>query len=521
MRASYPAEIAQLEPLVRSMATLTSADEILRHQPSFHAAQAALAEEQDGARRRDYLRAIEDLVPAAGPGRIFLLSFLASVSDDGRYLLTLHRTLSQPEASLEQRHFFYWQLLIRHPHIRGLPELEPAVVYSSLVDSCQRALNLSSAWIDTTNRDPDSIIVITNQLLGLQHAPTIDCMDYCHVLQTRLRKKVFLINTADMPWTLQLPYYNAVRFNYTEDYSKVGKLSFKGELIDFYQCRKPMPNLAEVRAIVGTVLSRKPSFVLSLGHSNVAADVCAPFLTVATMPFGTNLPRAKSNVFILPRPRKPEDAAFMQEWRIRDEQVVEAEYTFRLPDRTASVTRAELGLPQDAHVIAIVGNRLAEEMTAPVAAELAELLAEVPQAFVAFLGTFPGYSRLAEKHPIFRQRSAFLGYHQDVLAVYERCDAYFNPPRYGGGSSAAFALAVGLPVLTRDTGDVANIAGRNFVFASFDDIKAFVKRAVSDDAHRAEWAQKAKARFAAISDREGMLRRIVEGAGARAHLRAS
>jgi glycosyltransferase involved in cell wall biosynthesis len=521
MHASYPVEISQLEHVVRSIAGLTDAAAVMQHHSSFQAAHAALNEEHDAARRRDYLSAIERLVPAGGPGRVFLLSFLVSVSDDGRYLLELHRTLSRPEVTLEQRHFFYWQLLIRHPHIRGLPELEPAAVYASLVESCQRALNLRPTWIDAANRDPDSIIVITNQLLGLQHAPTIDCMDYCHVLQTRLGKNVLLINTADMPWTLQLPYYNAVRFNHTEEYSKIGKLNFKGQLIDFYQCRNPMPNLAEIRGILGAVLSRKPSFVLSLGHSNVAADVCARFLTVATMPFGTNLPRAKSNVFILPRRRKPEDAAFMQEWSIRDEQIVEAEYTFRLPERTASVTGAELGLPKDAYVIAVVGNRLAEEITDAVAAQLAQLLVDVPRAFIAFLGTFPSYARLHDLHPILRHRSAFLGYHKDVLAVYEHCDAYFNPPRYGGGSSAAFALAMGLPVLTGDSGDVPNIAGPDFVFASFDDIKAYVERMGTDADHRREWAMRAKARFAAISDREGMLRQIIAGAAARSDLRVS
>ena len=332
MHASYPAAIAQLDAVVRSIGTLTTADGIMRHQASFQAAHAALDEEHDAARRREDLSAIERLVPPAGPGRIFLLSFLASASDDARYLLELQRTLSQPPFTPEQRHFFYWQLLIRHPHIRGIPALEPAALYASLLASCRRATNLNAAWIDSTERDPDSIIVITNQLLGLQHAPTADCLDYCHVLQTRLQKKVFLVNTADMPWTLQLPYYNAVRFNYAEEYSNVGKLRFKDEAIAFHQCRKPMPNLGEVRSIVGTVLTRKPAFVLSLGHSNVAADLCSSFLTVATMPFGTNLPRARSNVLILPRKRRPDDAAFMQEWQIREERIVETEYTFRLPN---------------------------------------------------------------------------------------------------------------------------------------------------------------------------------------------
>jgi hypothetical protein len=85
--------------------------------------------------------------------------------------------------------------------------------------------------------------VITNQLLGIQHAPTADCLDYCHILQASLKKKVYLINTGDMPWMLPMPYYDPVVFGHAHEYSAARKLPFRGETIDFYQCRKPMPNL--------------------------------------------------------------------------------------------------------------------------------------------------------------------------------------------------------------------------------------------------------------------------------------
>jgi glycosyltransferase involved in cell wall biosynthesis len=446
---------------------------------------------------------------------------MVSVANEAAHLEALHQTLKHPSFTPEQRHFFYWQRITRHGRVGGGPELEPAALYASLLESCRQSVNIQAPWVAPASRDGDSVIVITNQLLGLQHAPTADCMDYCHLLQTRLKKKVFLINTADMPWSLALAYYNPMRFNYSAEYSNLGKLTFKDELIDFYQCRKPMPNREETGAIVTTVLTRKPAFVFSLGHSNVAADLCAEFLTVATMPFGTDLPRAQGTVFILPRARRADDAEFMQAWHIRDEQVVEAGYTFRLPERTASVTRGGLGLPDDAYVIAIVGNRLDEEITDPVAAELSQLLSSVPQAFLAFLGMFPGYPRLAQRDPALAARSVFLGYHKDVLAVFECCDAYFNPPRYGGGSSAAFALAMGLPVLTRATGDVANIAGPRFVRGSFEEIAAFVRRTVVDADHRREWSTAARARFDEISDREGMLRTIVEEVATRAGIRRS
>ena len=281
-----------------------------------------------------------------------------------------------------------------------------------------------------------------------------------------------------------------------------------------------MPNLEEVGAIIRTVLTRKPAFILSLGHSNVAPDLCSEHVTVATMPFGTDLPRARSNLFILPRTRRPDDQSVMQAWHIAAEQIIESQYTFRLPDRTASLTRAALALPQDAYVIAIVGNRLDEEITDSVADELSDLVSELPRAFLAFFGTFGRFGSLVQQHPIFAARSAFLGHQPDVLAVFECCDAYVNPPRYGGGSSAAFALGMGLPVLTRAPGDVANIVGPHFTFPTFDDIKAFVARDMLDADHHREWSGRAKARFDEVSDREGMLRGIVEGVAAKAELKA-
>ena len=516
---SAPSELIALERAVEAVGASRDIETVLQHQSIFHAVHAAIDRDADPAQRHAVLAAVERLVPPDGLGRVFVLSFLVAVSGEARFLRQLQETLARRQFTLRQRHFFYWQLITRHSHLRGLPELEPSAVYATLLAQYRRSVNLTGAWIEPADRDADAVVVMTNQLLGRQHAPTADCLDYCHVLQARLGKRVLLISTADMPWAPALPYYDANLFNRVEEYSMLSRLEFRGETFDFYQCRTPMPNLEELRAILSAVRARRPSCVLSLGHSNVTADLCSAFVTVATMPFGTDLPRASSNVFVLPRCRRPDDAAFMHQWRIADEQIVEAEYTFRLPERTASLTRAELGLPADAYVIAIVGNRLGEEVTNAVADDLAALLSTAPQVFLAFAGTFPTFERLAQRHPVFATRSRFLGYQRDMLAVYACCDGYLNPPRYGGGSSAAFALAMGLPVMTAPVGDVANIAGPRFVMETPAAVSAFVRRSCADQTYRQEWAEAARARFDEISDREGMLRRILEGVAARASIR--
>lgn len=509
MQASIPAEVENLAAIIERLASFTNPDEWMQHHASFQSAHEALRRECDDAKRRRLMTCIARAMPRSGPGRVMTLSFLVAASCDPRRLWELHRTLLQPEFTLEQRHFFYWQLIIRHAGVEGRPHVDPAAVYFSLLESCRTTLGINAQWIDAKDRDAGTVVVITNQLLGRRHAPTADCLDYCHILQNRLKKRVFLINTGAMPWRLPLPYYDPVAFQHVDEYAAGNKLPFRDEEFDFYQCRQPMPNLEELRRILATVLSVKPSFILSLGHSNIAPDLCSEFLTVATMPFGTNLSRAASNVFLLPRECRPDDAAFMQQWRIAEEQVVETHYTFRRPDRTAVVTRSDLGLPQDAYVIAVVGNRLDEEVDDRFAAELSRVLTGAPQVFVVFMGQFGRFEAVVQQHEALRGRSRHLGYRKDVPAVYECCDAYLNPPRYGGGSSAAFALAAGLPVFTPAEGDVANIVGPRFIFPSAEAIIAHIERSLSDPEHRRSWAELARKRFTEISDREEMIEGIV------------
>lgn len=450
--------------------------------------------------------------------RIYLLSFLTTATGRPEHLAALSNALADPSVTIEQQHFFYWQRLIRHGGIDAGPSLHPARMYTALLERCRVAVPERRDWIPPAERDDSRIVVITNQLLGPQHAPTADCLDYCVVLQRQLGKQVLLVNTADMPWSEPLRYYQPVRFNREEGYTRLARLDVRGESIEFYQCRKPMPNVQELGRILRMVQARRPSFVFSLGHSNVAADLCADIVSVTTMPFGTNLPQARSTVYVLPRRRGAEDAAVMAEWEIADERIIEAEYTFRLPERTASLSRAELGIPAAAFAVAIVGNRLDAEITAEVASELSALVTAIPAAFIVFMGTFGTYETVCRTHPALAVRSAFVGHQRDVLAVYERCDLYINPPRYGGGSSAAFALAMGVPVLTLGEGDVANIVGETFIVASFDAMRAMAARLAAGPELRARVAATARARFARISDREGMLRTIVDGTAARAGL---
>jgi hypothetical protein len=519
MRAPLPLEVEKLSEIASSLKAPGSIDEVMQYLPQFKAAHAAVDREADEGEKQRYSGWIRELAPGKGAGRVFFLSFLASLTREAACLKDLHECLRHEEFTPEQRYFFYWQLITRHSRTAGSEIPDATAVYFEILDSFRNTLGMRLSWIDPEDRNSDAIVIITNQLLGMRHAPTADCLDYCSILQERLRKRVVLINTAMMPWSMPLPYYDAILFNYEKAYCEGARLDFRGASIEFYQCRLPMPNPAEIDWIVRKVLEIKPAFILNLGHSNIAADLCAECLTVATMPFGTNLSTSGCNIFILPRELRTDDCGIMTRMHIAREQVVETQYTFRLPEKSAVVTRKQLGLPGDAYVIAVVGNRLDDEMSDAFSADLSELLLTTPRAFLAFMGIFQGYARLTENRPVFKTQSVFLGHQKDILAVYECCDAYLNPPRGGGGSSAAFALALGLPVFTREGGDVGNIVGDQFFIRTMSEVREFVKGSLADHEHRTRWAEKARARFAEISDREGMLSHIIRQVEERAGIR--
>jgi len=104
-----------------------------------------------------------------------------------------------------------------------------------------------------------------------------------------------------------------------------------------------------------------------------------------------------------------------------------------------------------------------------------------------------------------------LAFSSDLPGLFGICDLYLNPPRLGGGSSAAFALASGVPVFSLAFGDVANILPDPFVMSSPADMLAAI-RTLLLTADRAAVRDLARASFVTISDRTGMvsdlLRRI-------------
>jgi hypothetical protein len=119
-------------------------------------------------------------------------------------------------------------------------------------------------------------------------------------------------------------------------------------------------------------------------------------------------------------------------------------YRVRRSRKQWPVTRAELGLGDDAVVWITPGFRLEREVRGEWASRMLQLMARYPEVVWLLVG---GEGKL----PLALQRAApgrvrALPTRGDLIGILRISDIYVNPPRMGGGLSVAEAMAEGLPV---------------------------------------------------------------------------
>jgi glycosyltransferase involved in cell wall biosynthesis len=95
-----------------------------------------------------------------------------------------------------------------------------------------------------------------------------------------------------------------------------------------------------------------------------------------------------------------------------------------------------------------VGNRLHADMSWEFITEISNFLFKHDDAVWLLVG-FNSYPEFVSKYAglINSHRIVILSYEYDLVALYDLCDVFVNPVRFGGGNSIAWAMSRRLPVL--------------------------------------------------------------------------
>lgn len=460
--------------------------------------------------------------PANGRERVLMALIRAVILRDGGATTAILQALADDLATPQPRHsliqadyilraviFSVWsnRLNVADP---GAHDLALRRLWRLILDH-YRAVIPAGIAVPPSQRQRDLIVVLVGQLMRGMHQPSLDTIDMLSKLVLRLGRRVVLINTADGPVHQLYPYLGGFTSSVDDGLLNARQILAQEQPVPFTHLPPGFTDPQTAAATRDQILALRPDLVLSLGTLNPVADLCRGLLDVVAMPFGTYLPIAAPTLIALPRALQPGDVAALALADLTAEAVIPVHYAYELPATRGPRTRADLLLPADAIVTTIIGLRLDREVTAEFAGALDALIQQEPRLFFLFVGPLPQHAALCADLPHLAARSRAHGYDPDVLSILPVCDLYLNPPRGGGGASAAYALACGVPAWTLDAGDVAVVTGPQFHLKRLQEFAPLATRFADDVAHREQQQAAARARFAAISSREVMLRQILDG----------
>ena len=376
-----------------------------------------------------------------------------------------------------------------------------------LVSYFRNELSVLLSPIGACDRNKNLVFVVSNQIIGINHSPTSVALEWCKCL-LRQGKDVMLINTAEcLSRVGEIPFMTSAA-SYIKEYSDLTSLEYDGFVIPFYQCPRSMPDKEVLNVLLRIVREERPEFILSMGDI-VFSDLADKIIPVYSVGLTSDMPRRYTKYRSLYHCLTDGDKQWMDSAGYTEQSLIKTVFSFKLPDLSREYTRKDFDIPDDSFCLAVIGNRLDEELNDEFFVFLQDVL-QSDNCFVCFIGGFD-YESALKKYPVLNRKSTWITYTKDLLDVMRLMDLYVNPRRMGGGTSALYAMSQGKPVITVDYGDVALNAGKEFCVKDYSEMIGIIKQYIGDRSYYKDMSVIAQKRAGILTNTEdNMMRQINE-----------
>lgn len=328
------------------------------------------------------------------------------------------------------------------------------------------------------------VIVVTFQMINQYHAPTVTVRHIFQCLeQMGYDAECFVcyLRGMDGSWDWSRAYYGENFIQQTAPF----EWDMDGVNIKGYNLRLQGSDYVDtLRRAVDLIWESKPEYVLEVGSETVLAGLCKEFTTVVGMGMTRNLPVTNAQIIACLSEASREERGMWKDLLDADQSVAFFKMAVHaLEEKTAGTLyqRKDFGMPEDAFVIVIAGNRLDNEINEPFERILFQMLDRQEHAVVEVIGECPEF-RERILRGTYAGRFYFLGHQKDFKSAIGMGDLFLNPPRQGGGTGGLFAIMEEIPVVTLGDCDVAETAGKEFVCKSMEEMPGLVFRYESDAA---------------------------------------
>lgn len=365
--------------------------------------------------------------------------------------------------------------------------------------------------IPKDERNDDLIVIITTQFLNERHGPTKHALNHACALKA-LGKQVVLINTAE--WgkgVIDIPFFSPYILNYVDELQDVTCIETKDNKIPFFQCDNNMPNVVSLGLLLDMIRKQKPLFVLEIGACSLLASLIEesiPVLSNGTLHAQIECSTTKFQT--ISRPLNEDDIEYLNKIGLDERNMIFSMFSVEIGTDYEHVGRMELGVPEDAFAVAIVGYRLDFEIDEKMVQILADAVHRNSRIYFIFFGGLHMYDKIFKGYMEFADHFINYGASSNIRGCLECCDLYFNPYRQGGGISAIEALVTGIPAVSVGYGDAGIMLGEDFWVDSVDDMSSQIVKYSEDKNYYLRQRNRARERGEYLQDTVRLLSETVE-----------
>lgn len=452
-------------------------EKVIEYTSALYELSENVSKEQQIGLCRDLLKEVQGTVYM----KIWLYSFSVELTKDSAILTEfLEWLLEVPQLKMHTLYFMYQQILTEMFFFKALVNDRNRILCWKLWSRVFNLFKIEMAEelhkIEFKDRNQNLAVVITDQFLGVQHGPTKTALDRCYTLMHQMGKQVLLINTAEMNSLVgEIPLFRIRAGSYNENIKDESYMEWRGAKIPYFQCDYNMPDVDILKYLIKVLYDMKPGIVVDIGGGGVFAGLVNEMIPVLEVPLtSSNIFLTISDYQIVPPQEMDRQKHLLTEIGKKPDHAIVGRFTFSLKEQTEKVSRKELGLPENAFLLCVIGGRLREEVTGDFIRMLEKVLSDYVQ--IVFIGSMPTYPQLCQEYSWLEKYSYYLGFADDILSRVELCDLYVNPERRGGGTSSVEAMFKGLPVVTTEYGDVAGIVGSAFICTDYEEMAELIRR---------------------------------------------